>query len=104
MAELAPIPSARVSTATAVTPGFFCSWRKANFRSLISFFVGTLSRFWNDFEVSEPARRTGAHPESQLAFEPVVQKLDLQSGHIRTIHEGVHVLALDDQLQFDPRV
>src|SRR6266568_3367128 len=33
---VAPMPSASVSTATAVKPGFFSSWRKANFRSFIS--------------------------------------------------------------------
>src|SRR5438477_4866704 len=35
MALFAPMPSASVSTATAVKPGFFSSWRKANFRSFI---------------------------------------------------------------------
>ena len=34
IAVFAPIPSARVSTATAVKPGFFSSWRKAKRRSL----------------------------------------------------------------------
>jgi len=33
---LAPMPSASVSTATAVNPGFFSSWRKANLRSFIT--------------------------------------------------------------------
>src|SRR5437867_13052123 len=36
MAVLAPMPSASVSTATAVKPGFFSSWRKANLRSFIT--------------------------------------------------------------------
>src|ERR1043166_844255 len=31
-----PMPSESVSTATAVKPGFFRSWRKANFRSFIT--------------------------------------------------------------------
>ena len=35
MAVFAPMPSARVSTATAVKPGFFSNWRKANLRSFI---------------------------------------------------------------------
>src|SRR5207302_155717 len=35
MAVFAPIPSASVSTATAVKPGFFSNWRKANFKSFI---------------------------------------------------------------------
>ena len=34
-AVAAPIPSASVSTATAVKPGFFSSWRKANFKSFM---------------------------------------------------------------------
>ena len=34
-AVFAPMPSASVSTATAVKPGFFSSWRKANLRSFI---------------------------------------------------------------------
>ncbi len=36
MAVFAPIPSARVSTATAVKPGAFNSWRRAKRRSVIS--------------------------------------------------------------------
>src|SRR6266550_7249055 len=36
MAVFAPMPSASVSTATAVKPGFFSNWRKANFRSFIT--------------------------------------------------------------------
>src|SRR6266542_3486078 len=35
MAVFAPMPRARVNTATAVKPGFFSSWRKANFRSFM---------------------------------------------------------------------
>src|SRR6266567_4780414 len=34
--RFAPMPSASVSTATAVKPGFFSSWRKANFKSFIT--------------------------------------------------------------------
>src|SRR5262245_19535068 len=33
---LTPTPSASVSTATAVKPGFFSSWRKANLRSVMT--------------------------------------------------------------------
>src|SRR6266850_1013102 len=36
MAVFAPMPSASVSTATAVKPGFFSSWRRANFKSFIT--------------------------------------------------------------------
>src|SRR6185503_8687829 len=36
MAVFAPMPSASVSTATAVKPGFFSSWRKANLKSFMS--------------------------------------------------------------------
>src|SRR4030095_2773719 len=36
IAVVAPMPSARVSTATAVKPGFFRNWRKANLRSFIN--------------------------------------------------------------------
>src|SRR2546421_12352441 len=36
IAVFAPMPSASVSTATTVKPGFFNSWRKANFRSFIT--------------------------------------------------------------------
>src|SRR5436190_23413256 len=43
-AVLPPIPSASVSTATAVKPGFFSSWRKANLRSFI-----TQCLHWIDF-------------------------------------------------------
>ena len=34
-AVFAPMPSASVSTATTVNPGFFSNWRKANLRSFI---------------------------------------------------------------------
>src|SRR6266480_2392894 len=33
---IVPMPSASVSTATAVKPGFFGNWRTANFRSFIT--------------------------------------------------------------------
>src|SRR6266700_2530230 len=46
MAVLAPIPSARVSTATAVKPGFFSSWRKANLRSFMSCYLVSIAREW----------------------------------------------------------
>src|SRR5207249_2307044 len=36
IAVFAPMPSASVSTATAVKPGFFSNWRKANFRSFMA--------------------------------------------------------------------
>src|SRR4030095_3630933 len=36
MAVFAPMPSASVSTATAVNPGVFSNWRKANLRSFIA--------------------------------------------------------------------
>src|SRR5882724_10582116 len=35
-AAVAPMPSASVSTATAVKPGFFTNWRMANLRSFIA--------------------------------------------------------------------
>src|SRR5881397_1528031 len=40
MAVFAPMPSASVSTATAVKPGFFSNWRMANLRSFISIRFG----------------------------------------------------------------
>src|SRR5213596_1075498 len=36
MPAFAPMPSASVSTATVVKPGFFNNWRKANLRSFIT--------------------------------------------------------------------
>ena len=35
MDVFAPMPSASVSTATAVKPGFFSDWRMANFKSFM---------------------------------------------------------------------
>src|SRR2546422_4833115 len=35
MAVFAPMPRASVSTATAVKPGFFSNWRKANLKSFM---------------------------------------------------------------------
>src|SRR5262245_29788936 len=35
IAVFAPMPSASVSTATAVKPGFLSNWRNSNFRSVI---------------------------------------------------------------------
>src|ERR671931_992997 len=43
-AVFAPIPSARVRIAIAVNPGDLWSWRKANFRSFISFSAQCLDR------------------------------------------------------------
>src|SRR6266487_1089386 len=36
IAEFAPMPTASVSTTTAVKPGFFSNWRKANLKSFIT--------------------------------------------------------------------
>src|SRR6476660_3286864 len=44
MAVFAPIPSARVSTATRVNPGDFRSWRKASFRSFMLLGAQSLNR------------------------------------------------------------
>src|SRR3989475_10336363 len=52
----APIPSASVSTATAVKPGFFTSWRKAN---LISFIAQRLHRI--DSRRAPRGQPTGHH-------------------------------------------
>src|SRR2546426_11249182 len=41
MAVFAPMPIASVSTATAVKPGFFSSWRKAYFKSFIRAIYGS---------------------------------------------------------------
>ncbi len=44
IAVLAPMPKASVSTATAVKPGFFNSWRKANFKSFMDLRLAIESR------------------------------------------------------------
>src|SRR2546428_12707248 len=49
IAALPPMPNARVSTATAVKPGVFTNWRKAN---LTSFIAERLHRI-------DPGRATG---------------------------------------------
>src|SRR5436189_1899556 len=43
MSLFVPMPSASVSTATAVKPGFFSNWRKANLKSFILFVSGQWS-------------------------------------------------------------
>src|SRR2546427_11331343 len=67
-ARFAPMPSASVSTATAVKPGFFSSWRMANLKSFIfSFFDywslapvrtdrrGSTVRFRVELQIHKPA-------------------------------------------------
>ncbi len=58
MAVFAPMPRARVSTATAVKPGFFRSWRKANLRSFINQFVKSESV---KFELAVPLADSLTH-------------------------------------------
>src|SRR5438093_2013077 len=66
MAVFAPIPSVSVSTATAVKPGFFSSWRKANLRSFI-----TQRLHWIDFrrlpscEIAREYCRGGQEPRGE---------------------------------------
>src|SRR6266516_7553109 len=55
MAVFAPMPSASVSTATAVKPGFLSNWRKANLRSFI-----TQRLHWIDLRRAE-CRQTAGH-------------------------------------------
>src|SRR5207302_7143708 len=62
IAVFAPIPSASVSTATAVKPGFFNSWRNANLRSFIT-------QRLNGIDFRSPPRRqpAGADQRAQDA-------------------------------------
>src|SRR5438128_12541513 len=53
MAVFAPMPRASVSTATAVKPGFFSNWRKADLRSFIT-------QRLNRIELRGPARGQAA--------------------------------------------
>src|SRR5947199_6496271 len=52
-AKFAPMPSASVSTATAVKPGFFSSWRKAKRRSFI-----TQGLHWSDLRCAPGRQET----------------------------------------------
>src|SRR2546430_175526 len=69
IAVFAPMPSASVSTATAAKPGFFRSWRKANFRSFIP----------QRHHRIDLARAPGREPEGEQPHEPEQQR----SGEIR---------------------
>src|SRR2546422_157104 len=73
MAVLAPMPSASVSTATVVKPGFFSNWRKANLRSFIS------ERFHGiDFR-----RAPGGQPTGYQGHEGKKQNNGDEGGRIR---------------------
>src|SRR5437762_11687494 len=62
IAVFAPMPSASVCTATAVKPGFFSNWRKANLRSFI-----TQCLHWID--IRRPARGDVAREEGNNTQE-----------------------------------
>src|SRR5437867_12961566 len=62
MAVFAPMPRASVSRATAVKPGFFSSWRKANLRSFI-----TQSLHGIDFRSPPRRQPAGADQRAQDA-------------------------------------
>src|SRR5207247_10299286 len=62
MAVFAPIPSASVSTATAVKPGFFSNCRKANLRSFI-----TQRLHWIDMGRAARGQPAGADQRGQDA-------------------------------------
>src|SRR5439155_27157227 len=65
IAVFAPIPSASVSTATAVKPGFFSSWRKANLRSFIRQFRNPRAEIRKKSEVR---MSNASHAERSLRF------------------------------------
>src|SRR5881628_3710218 len=67
IAVFAPMPSASVSTATVVKPGFFSNWRTANLRSFITqcFHRVDLCRPAS----RQPARRDGYEHQQQRNTE-----------------------------------
>src|ERR1051325_505947 len=67
------MPKAKVSTATAVKPGFFSSWRKANFRSFMESSV-SMARLPVDSLIA--ALAAIAWPVKRLPLHPAVAKLD----------------------------
>src|SRR4030081_1257500 len=60
IAVFAPMPSASVMTATAVNPGFFKSWRKANFRSFMAQCL-----HWIDLRRAAGGKKTGQQGDEQ---------------------------------------
>src|SRR5256885_3808229 len=75
MAVFAAMPSASVSTATAVKPGFFSSWRMANLTSFM-----TQSLHWMDF--GRAARRKIACRQRNSVEEKDRKSTRLNSSHL----------------------
>src|SRR6266478_7481538 len=76
MAVFAPMPRASVSTATAVKPGFFSNWRKAN---LMSFITQRLNRI----DLRGPAR---GQPAGEKRDQTQEQRDTRKRGGIQRAH------------------
>src|SRR5437667_8017502 len=76
IAAFAPMPSASVSTATAVKPGFFSSWRKANFKSLI-----TQRLHWINL-----GRTAGRNPARQKRHSSEQHRYSEQGARVSWLH------------------
>src|SRR6266581_1809679 len=72
IAVFAPMPSASVSTATVVKPGFFSNWRKANLRSLIT----------QSFDRIDLCRPAGWQPASERSNDHQQQRGGDQRGRV----------------------
>ena len=81
--ELAPIPSASVSTATAVKPGFFASMRKPYFRSCISI---RIDFFPGDESNQKPANVN--HPTVGICFLRSIQASAVRMRGLTSMRRG----------------
>src|SRR5947199_7590695 len=97
IAVLAPMPSASVSTATAVKPGFFSNWRKANLRSFI-----TQGLHWIDFrrlpswEIAREYCRGNQEPRGNRNGDWVYRWQPVELRGDQTLR-GQHCWCSDDQ-------
>src|SRR5881409_2101625 len=68
MAVFAPMPSASMSTATPVKPGFFRNWRKANLRSFIFAVDDLRLRRGQNTKNQTPSSREHPSTKSQMTL------------------------------------
>src|SRR5207249_5295931 len=106
IAVFAPMPSASVSTATAVKPGFFSNWRKANLRSFIFVVSGQLSITTSfarrDLQVGDDAVATA--PKTNGTAGSVAEFVHHQRWLRCAVDADFYLPLLDDHLGVKPGI
>src|SRR5437016_6108390 len=104
IAVFAPMPSASVSTATAVKPGFLSNWRKANLKSFMVRCQSSVTTSFarHDLQVGDDA--VAIAPKTDGATGAVAEFVHHQRWLRSAVDEDFYLPLLDDDLGVKPGI